>query len=267
MPFRRINVLDNYIGALQILVWVSLGLYGLIVTFRLFRLRRQRHKFTKAYFPKDIEDFIDYYATVIRSGKKKIYITSDGFNMDNPTSRARAKKLTTAQEEFLKNGGILVRFQITRSTQINWIPEIAKMKSKYPKTFFTYTNPQYDDVGNFAVIDPLTKDEVYEYMLPRAGYYGQATEPSDFGFVHGHRGKTEKALRKFDEIIDDECTVEISAENYQDIMSRLWEERSKAWETRGQPIIDPEMMKSALLAKGSSLPFNPRAFQESREKV
>lgn len=250
-------------GVTQFLIWLALGLYSAATTLRLIKLRRDRYRFTKVYFPKDVDDFVNYYANAIRSAKNRVCITSDGFNMDNRDSRRRAEKLQEAQRDFLSNGGTLIRFQIMRTTQINWIPEIAKLKRDFPDRFFTYYNPLFDDVGNFAILDPGSNNEVYEYMLPQAGYYGQATEPSDFGFIHGHRDKTEKASRKIDEIMKNEATKEITVENYLPLMRALWGERIREWERDPlrQPI-DPEVMNAIISGRSKeTFVFDPSKFE------
>ena len=41
----------------------------------------------KVYFPKDVDEFYEYYSTQTLKAKKEIWVTSDGYNMKNPSSK------------------------------------------------------------------------------------------------------------------------------------------------------------------------------------
>lgn len=187
--------------------------------------RWRRHRYTKVYFPKSVDDFIAHYARCIRGAQQLVCITSDGFNMSNPTSRARAAIMTDALDKFLENGGKVYRYQILSTMHLNWLPEIERMRKTYPEQFSTFYNPRFEKVGNFCVIDPGTRRTVYEYMLPKPGYLGQSTEPSDFGFVHGHQHKSDIAFKVFEEIRNASDTEEILGENVRPLAVELWGKR------------------------------------------
>lgn len=237
-------------GVLQFVFWIGAALAALVF----WRSSRRRHRFTRVYFPVSREDFVNYYCECIRKARSAVYLTSDGFNMKNPESRSRAEQMAKSMEELMKRGGKVYRYQMVKSMHLNWLPEIVRITRLFPENFFTYYNPRMESVGNFCVIDPGTRRTVYEFMLPQMGYAGQYTEPSDFGFIHGHQHKSDSALRKFEDIRRHPDTVRITEENYLSIAESLWDERM-ARRDRDGVMTDLEIMTA------KSPKFDPKVLE------
>jgi hypothetical protein len=228
-------------GLAQVAGAVGFALFSLFV----WRSKFRRYRPTKVFFPKDVDEFIEYYAKCIREARSVVCVTSDGFNMKNPASAARAKKMRSAMVDFMSRGGKVYRYQMLDSMHINWLVEIGRLAEEFPDSFITFYNRKYESVGSFCVIDPGTRKTVYEYMLPHVGYLGQGTEPSDFGFIHGHQHKSDKAFERFDQVQKDPGTVVINSKNWIELAESLWTMR-----IRSSDAFDPEII--AAQRRGSS---------------
>lgn len=199
--------------------------WGMVASLLLWRSRRRRHRFTKVYFPKHSADFYDYYVSLIAKARKEIRITSDGFNLCNPGSRAAAERMGDAQTKAIERGATVLRYQMLQTMHINWLAEIVRMKRLHGPSYRTLVNPAYEQSGNFAVIDPGTRHAVVEFMLPDPGGLSQSTTARDFGFIHGHQAKADETKAFFDRLEQHELTFEIDEASYEAVARRLFEER------------------------------------------
>ena len=241
--------------------------YGTFASFFLWRNRKREHKYTSVYFPTSNEDFYRYYTEVISKAKKAVYLTSDGFNMKNPNSRRAAEKMNKAQEKAIERGAKVYRYQLLETMHLNWIDEICRMKQKHGDQYVTICNPYFESVGNFCVIDPDTRNTVFEFMLPAVGGFGQATQAGDFGFIHGHQRKSARAKDTFEEILDHPRTVEITSDTAEGIRKELWDKRVRRQEEdQDYPPPDEEIIQMLRRAAGTSVPYTPEAFASATAK-
>lgn len=223
--FRQVETYISTLAAFSEVFGLLAAAWGLIVSVFLWRSNRQRHHYSKVYFPKDTVDFYAYYVEVVSKSKKSVYITSDGFNLCNPSSREAAAKMGAAQGQAISRGGKVVRYQMLRTMHINWLSEIVRMKRIHGSNYQTLVNAAFEQSGNFAVIDPGTRKAVVEFMFTYPGGLSQSTTARDFGFIHGHQAKADDTKSFFDRLLEHESTIEITEENYQEIARSLFDER------------------------------------------
>lgn len=86
----------------------------------------QTNQSSYEYIAKDINDFYMYYANQISQAKKEIWLTSDGFNMQNLSSFHYAEIIKNSMKIALNNGVKVYRFQILKTMHLNWIRELKK---------------------------------------------------------------------------------------------------------------------------------------------
>jgi hypothetical protein len=218
---QYLGITSDVVGLLSFLIPV----FGSAIGYLFWRSRFRRHKFAKVYFPRDREDFYSYYVEQVSKAKKSVYITSDGFNMRNTSSCNAARLMNQAQAKAIAQGATVIRYQMLDTMHLNWLPEIARMKAAHGDSYRTYYNPRFERVGNLAVIDPKTRKAVTEFMLPDPGSLVQSTTARDFGFIHGHQAKADKAQELFERIIADPDSREITPGNWQAIARELFDLR------------------------------------------
>lgn len=199
--------------------------WGLAASIFLWQSRHRRHHYSKVFFPKDSADFYAYYVDVVSKARKSVCITSDGFNMCNPSSREASAKMGTAQGLAISRGAKVVRYQMLQTMHINWLSEIVRMKLFHGDSYKTFVNPAFEQSGNFAVIDSGTREAIVEFMFTYPGGLSQSTTARDFGFIHGHQAKADETRAFFDRLVEHEATVEVTVENYKVIAQHLFEER------------------------------------------
>lgn len=237
--------------------------WGGIASIFLWRARFRRHKFSRVYFPRNRQDFYDYYVRMVSCARKNVCITSDGFNMCNPESRAAAASMNAAQDKAIKRGATVERYQMTETMHINWLYQIVLMKKKHGKSYRTYVNPAFESVGNFAVLDAGTRRSVVEFMLPNPGGLTQSTTARDFGFIHGHVAKSDATRQTFIEIGNHPDTIEVTEENFHEIARTLFDKRLKRHldPTSNFHLFDEEILKALRTCPVDRLSFEQVQFE------
>lgn len=179
----------------------------------------------KKHFPAGNPDFYKYYAEQIGKARKEVWVTSDGFNMNNPDSREYAAIMRAGFEKALGNGVVVRRFQILATMHINWLDELIAMKQSYGGCFRIFYNRAMENVSNVCAIDPDEKNCVSESMEHRTGKPFQATEAEDYVFDHRNKKKAEQTKRIVKNAIEDPATKEADVEALQQLKEDLLTER------------------------------------------
>ncbi|MBC7883249.1 MAG: hypothetical protein H7Y37_18320 [Anaerolineae bacterium] len=177
------------------------------------------------YIPIDQKDFYCYYAQQMRNAKNGIYFTSDGFNMDNPSSAEYSDLMTEAQSTALRSGVRVYRFQILKTMHLNWISELKRLKRRFPDTYFVLVNPRYEHIENFAVIDPELPESVVETMFADVNVDNQYSRADVATFRHCNQAAAEKFYRRFKAIIEDRNTQMLTLPSLDSLYESLFEER------------------------------------------
>ena len=256
-----LETLLNYLSVVGGLIPIIAVIAGATTSFIFFRSKWRAHKFSKVFFPRSREEFYDYYTKVISKAKKSVYITSDGFNMRNQDSRKAAEIMNDAQAKAIENGASVLRYQITKTMHLNWLPVICQMHKQHKEKYKTYINKRFEDVGSFCVIDPGTRKTIFEFMLPEFGGFGQSTRARYFGFVHGHQYKSDSAKEAFETIFADEGTIEVSEDNVLDVMKDIWDWRVKQYfENKDYNVFDEEIIQAIRECDGKPPEFDAKYF-------
>lgn len=189
----------------------------------------QRRSF-RQHFPKSDDEFYKYYAEQISSAKSEIWITSDGFNMDNPRSHEFAKVMTGAFETALSNDVTVFRFQVVETMHINWIDELIRLKEKFPHNFRIYANETIKSIPNVCAIDVDSKKCVGERMEHTTGAFGQGSQAKTFSFVHRDNSYACSTRDIVKDLIDHSSTKEYSLTLLREWKTTLLERRTKGLE-------------------------------------
>lgn len=267
--------MESLLGAVgataDIAAIIGLGglVWGLVASWFLWRARSRRHRFSRVYFPKNRQDFYDYYVRVVSKARSLVCITSDGFNMSNTESRSAAARMNEAQAAAIKRGAKVVRYQMTETMHINWLYQIALMRRKHGPSYRTYINPGFESIGHFAVIDPGARRAIVEFMLPNPGGLTQATTARDFGFIHGHQAKADVTKEAFDHIAGHAVSVEVTMDNYRAIAHDLFNQRlRKHFDPHGGfHLFDEEILRAIRAAPGRRPRFEDVRFDGWPEAV
>jgi len=183
---------------------------------------------TFEYVPKNSYDFYSYYARQMSNARAEIWLTSDGFNMQNYMSAQYAQTMIQGMAQALKRGVNIHRFQMLKTMHLNWIPELKKLKQQFEKHYFIYVNPAFDAIENFCVIDPGTPHTLTEAMFiameqPTEQYSvaGIAT------FTHGNELWSNQFLKRFQMMLNQENTVNLSLNSLDQLYDDLLMERTQ----------------------------------------
>lgn len=161
----------------------------------------------------------------MRNAKNGIYFTSDGFNMDSPSSAEYSDLMTEAQSAALRNGVVVYRFQILKTMHLNWIGELKRLKRRFPETYFVLINPRYEHIENFAVIDPELPESIVETMFADVNVENQYSRADVATFRHCNQTASDKFFRRFKTIIDDANTQVLTLITLDQLYETLFEER------------------------------------------
>jgi transcriptional regulator with XRE-family HTH domain len=183
---------------------------------------------TFEYVPRNRDDFYSYYARQLSNARDEIWLTSDGFNMQNFISAQYAQIMMQGMAQALKRGVNIHRFQMLKTMHLNWIPELKKLKQQFENHYFVYVNPLFDNIENFCVIDPGTPHTLTEAMFvameePTEQYSvaGIAT------FIHGNELWSDQFLKRFQMMLEQENTVNLSLDSLDQLYDDLLRERTQ----------------------------------------
>jgi transcriptional regulator with XRE-family HTH domain len=183
---------------------------------------------TFEYVPKNRDDFYAYYSRQMSNARAEIWLTSDGFNMQNFISAQYAQTMMQGMAQALERGINVHRFQMLKTMHLNWIPELKKLKQQFEKHYFVYINPLFDTIENFCVIDPGTPHTLTEAMFiameqPTEQYSvaGIAT------FTHGNELWSDQFLKRFQMMLNQEHTVNLSLNSLDQLYDDLLMERTQ----------------------------------------
>ena len=223
--------MKGYLFLMEIVLAIATILGG--ITALWFFWDKFSHRRTyKQHFPKTDDEFYNYYAEQIASAKDEIWITSDGFNMDNPRSRQFAEVMTKAFRSSLSNNVQVIRFQVVETMHINWIDELIKLKSEYPENFKVYVNEHIKSVPNVCAIDADSKKCVGERMEHATGIFGQGSQAKTYSFVHKDNEYAQATRDIVKGLIDHSSTKEYSLNVLRRWKNKLMDQRTKdlqAW--------------------------------------
>ncbi len=142
------------------------------------------------------QDFYAEFSKVLSNAKVEIFNSGDGFNMTSPsdgggkwTSRQKADKLDRAIVRSMVENPSLVytRFQILAACNINWVSRMIFLKQKFGDKFRVYVNRDFDHMGCFCVVDPDSKNCVFEWQLVSGRSRARGTISKGFGFVYKNK--------------------------------------------------------------------------------
>jgi transcriptional regulator with XRE-family HTH domain len=206
---------------------------------------------TFEYVPKNRDDFYAYYSRQMSNARSEIWLTSDGFNMQNFTSAQYAQTMMQGMAQALKKGVNIHRFQMLKTMHLNWIPELKKLKQQFENHYFVYVNPLFDTIENFCVIDPgsahtLTEAMFVEMEQPTEQYSvaGIAT------FTHGNKLWSNQFLKRFQMMLNQQNTVNLSLDSLDQLYEDLLMERTQKVEQWRQADVAFSLEE---LAKGSGI--------------
>lgn len=213
------------------------------------------------YIAKDINDFYMYYANQISQAKREVWLTSDGFNMQNLSSFHYAEIIKNAMRVAIDNGVKFYRFQIVKTMHLNWINELKKFKNTYGVNYTIYVNPKYDEIENFCVIDPGTSHTITETMFSKIQSTGQYSTADVATFVHGNQSWSNRFLRRIQNVINRRDTQNYSIDDLSCLYDQLFAERKKKllqWKQDNPGCTDEEC------SHGSGI-FDPEIFQDLKK--
>ncbi len=246
---------------INLIGWITV----LLVSTFFWRSDKLRHKYTKVFFPKDFNEFYSYFARHVRKAKSVIYHTGDGFNMKNPTSRNNADLLDKAFVEAMTKGVRVNRYQIVESMTINWLRRLSAYKNAFPDNFFVFINGSHEGIGSFCVIDPDTRNTIYEQQITTGKRLGRGTEPYDFAFIHGHQHKSDGARDLVEEIMREQSTVELkTSDDFTNYERDLFYQRLEEFKNNANYVlIDQEIIE--LTTRSTSIEeiqYSPDIFED-----
>ncbi|KAI9129046.1 CHAT domain-containing protein [Acaryochloris sp. CCMEE 5410] len=187
----------------------------------------QTNQSSYEYIAKDINDFYMYYANQISQAKKEIWLTSDGFNMQNLSSFHYAEIIKNSMKIALNNGVKVYRFQILKTMHLNWIRELKKIKDLYEDNYIIYANPRFDEIENFCVIDPGTIHTITETMFSKIQPTAQYSTAEVATFIHGNQSWSNRILRRIQTVINQKDTQMYSASELSHLYNQLFLERKQ----------------------------------------
>ena len=177
------------------------------------------------YIPKNRDDFYNYYAEQIANAKHEVWLTSDGFNINNSSSQYYARVISAAMYQAMRNGVKINRFQILSTMHLNWIEELIKIKRRFSSQYTIYINPRLDNIENFCVIDPGTNYTVTETMFSDIKPSGQYSIADFATFLHSNQSLSDRFLQRLKNIFNQIDTRILSVEDLQQLYDQLFEER------------------------------------------
>ena len=179
------------------------------------------------YRPVSHEEFYRYYAAKIATGKRDVWVTSDGFNMRSLTSQGYAGVMGPAFRAALANGAVVYRYQMTETMHINWIDELIQVKAAYPRQFRVFVNPGVAEVANVCAVDPGSDHCVAERFEGQRGGFCQGTVAADYSFRLNDRGRAREAQDVVECAIDAAETTELGVDGLEQLRSALFAQRSE----------------------------------------
>ena len=179
------------------------------------------------YRPVSDEEFYSYYATKIATARNDVWVTSDGFNLRSRTSRGYAEIMAPGFRAALANGALVYRYQVTETMHINWIDELIRLKTDFPRQFRVFVNPAVADVASVCAIDPGSGHCVAEAFEGTRGGFCQATVAADYSFVLHDRGKARERQDVVESAIDAADSEELSTEGLRKLRDALFAERAE----------------------------------------
>lgn len=214
---------------IEIILGVATIIGGVTALWSVWDKFSQRRSY-KQHFPKTDDEFYRYYAEQISSAKSEIWITSDGFNMDNLRSHQFAKVMTGAFETALSNDVTVFRIQVVETMHLNWIDELIQLKEKYPHNFHIYANETIKSIPNVCAIDVDSKKCVGERMEHTTGAFGQGSQAKTYSFVHRDNSYARSTRDIVKDLIDHSSTKEYSLTLLREWKRKLLERRTKGLE-------------------------------------
>lgn len=179
----------------------------------------------KVYLPKNREEFYRYYAERTKEATREIWLTTDGYNMENPTSRRFGRLMLQARRTALENGVSLQWFQVIQTMHLNWITYLQALSEEYPLRLFVYVNPVVAAVPNVCVIDPDAPRSVTERMEHRTGLLHQGSRALTATFYLGDRERAKRTRELVEELIAHPSTRLLRGEAFDDLRRELFRER------------------------------------------
>lgn len=211
---------------MEIILGIATILGGITAIWFFWDKYTQR-KVYKQHFPQTDDDFYKYYAEQVSSAEYDIWLTSDGFNIENPKSRAYSKIMTTAFETALSKGVTLFRFQIIETMHVNWIEELVRLKEKYPNNFKIYANESIKSVPNVCAIDADHKKCIGERMEHVTGLFGQGSQARTYSFVHKDKNYAQSTKNIVEDLINHPTTKEYNLSSLRAWKKELIEKRTE----------------------------------------
>lgn len=179
----------------------------------------------KTYFPDTIEEFYNYYSIQTDEAKEEIWLTTDGYNMKNPSSKRYGLQMLEARSRALSRGVNLHWFQVTCTMHINWIDQLLELKRNFSGNFHIHVNHTLTNVPNVCAIDPDLKTNISESMEHRTGMFGQGSEAVSAAFVHRDLKKAKRTKQIVQELIESPFTKELDEKGLENLKDSLCEER------------------------------------------
>lgn len=238
-------------------LWAPIGAGVAALVGALFwRKSSKRNRFRKVFHPRDPADFFRYFSKVIGEAKVIIRNSGDGFTLSNPESLKHANTLDQAFFEALEKGVEVRRFQIVSSAPISWYSRLATIKETFPDHFRLFINRNNDGIGSFCVIDPGTRNTVFEQQIVSGLIVGRGTEPVNFSFLHGNQTQSDRATELFDRAALGDGSQELTAEEIWAVQESEWDRRVK--KAKADPsfvLADPEILDAMRVGDAVSLAY------------
>ena len=225
--------------------------FGIIVTIWGVAYSLARYmKRERVYFPKNNADFYQYYSKQLAKSKKEILMTSDGFNMENPTSKHSSEVILEGIRIAIQSGACLKRFQITETMNLNWLHELKKHKSEFGELYKIYVNENLTNVPNICVIDADAGECITESMEQTERSYGQGSTAVSYHFRYRDKDDAERKKGIFDELLAARSTRELELCDIDQLNEELFRkrlEKLKEWwgihkTIDGSPTFDKEVI-------------------------
>lgn len=184
------------------------------------------------YRPVSDHAFYDYYASRIAGARNDVWVTSDGFNMSSKVSRRYAGIMEPGFRSALSNGALVHRYQIVETMHINWIDELIRIKSDYPRLFRLFINREAEETRSVCSIDANLDQCVAETFEGTSGGFCQGTVAASYSFRLHDRTKARQNQDIVESAIDASGAEELSMDGLQELRKELFQsrvERLKRW--------------------------------------
>ena len=188
----------------------------------------------KVIFPDNNEEFYEHYVDAVKSAKKDIYITGDGFNMSNARSKRYASKVLNAKRTALQKKVKMIRIQNTETMHLNWIEELKKLKNEFPENFEIWINTAVKNIPNICTLDTNTYHSVswrMEHILGEVPTQGST--PHTYCFTHNSREQARRDRQNLLVIINHPGARQLDESGLDDLYAKLFKERMDALQAWG----------------------------------